>query len=379
MIENLVQKLMKMSADAQVAGKTSKEEATPVAVVCERIVIKPKTEILPGATGLDGKWEEEKHHRADNGRFTSGGGRGKVKGREEKEEEKKDGTGEKHDKKDRPFDPIKMRYVISDAFRQTGGGLKEIKNVHRHYEVKIDVKWPGAAFGKCHALNKVLGRHHMKARIENPRKWNELRIGMDEYDDAQIVDDPMLEVLVDLCRIELLAKDLHYRAFGKPFYGIHQLADLVGEISKDSDALNEVYYMGEKGENPPKRADVASKAAQIVSGRGTEAALQGDELINSLCAACTETAAAVERAKKPGVSSGTAAVLDGISQKALQAKGLLARTLADGNGQSAAADAGPTSGDFSNPVKNNAAVQKACSDALTVKNDLCGRPSLVTK
>jgi len=264
---------------------------------------------LNKAYAMDGTWEETKHHRADNGQFTSGTGRGKSKG-DDNGDKDGDESGERKEMSEE-----QATKIVRKAFEEAKCELKALKLVN--HALNADVK--EADEGMLNAINKYLTERGLKARIADKTTF---KIAEDGYDDMQVVDDPMLEVLIDLCEIDMLAKDLHYRAKGRSFYGIHQLADLVKEIGDNADDLNEVYYMGEKGEEPPERSFVAAKAAELVGMVGGE-----EELLKALAEACANAASAVENTKKGGVASGTAAVLDEVSKKALQAKGLLARTM----------------------------------------------------
>ena len=148
--------------------------------------------------------------------------------------------------------------------------------------------------------------------------------------------DPIDLVVANLCAVGMLAKDLHYRARGKAFYAIHLLSDLVWQCRSNVDELLEVYYLGERKSVPPLMAyfeAAASREVGIVLGN-VNCANDGceygeDQLLSALVRFCTATVELVERAKSQlGVQlrSGTQAVLDDISKKALQSSGLLGRT-----------------------------------------------------
>jgi DNA-binding ferritin-like protein len=253
-------------------------------------------------------WEESKHSRDDDGKFTSGD---KGKKKEDVPKDKpKDGKIREEMNQERA-----EKYVRT-AFKEANKPLKKVELVNRSIKADTDV----ADENTLKTINEVLKKHGLAARIEDN---NSYRIAEDGFDDLRVVDDPMLNLLVCLCKFDLVAKDLHYRAKGKPFYGIHQLADFVGEINRKADDINEVYYMGEKVEDPPERAYVAGKAAELVGKSGDE-----DALIKSLAEICQETASAVEVAKKDGtLPSGVHAILDDISKLALRAKGFMTRTM----------------------------------------------------
>ena len=158
--------------------------------------------------------------------------------------------------------------------------------------------------------------------------------------------DPIDLIVANLCTVGMLAKDLHYRARGRAFYAIHLLADLVWEVRKSVDELLEVYYLGEKQTVPPLMAAYESHAAKtvesILGGVNVTADFSGeyheDQILQALIVACKETAELVEQAKAKPLRSGTNAVLDEISKKALQNAGLLGRTdtspqIEDSNGR----------------------------------------------
>ena len=80
------------------------------------------------------------------------------------------------------------------------------------------------------------------------------------------VNDPYIDffnLLADLKRIGMSAKNLHYRAKGNEFYGIHLLSDLIYSINSLADELVEVYFMGELGQDAPMMEEVCRKAADI--------------------------------------------------------------------------------------------------------------------
>lgn len=297
----------------------------------------------------DADWEEGKHHRADNGRFTSGSGNGK-------QTSKVDGKGKsKADVpsggKRREMSEERASKFVREAFKSADRKLNGLKLSGHTLEADTD-KADDAA---CSAINEFLTKHGLRAKVVGESRFS---IAEDGFDDIQVVDDPMLEVLVDLCRVGMLAKDLHYRADGKEFYAVHQLADLVGDVAHIADDLNEVYYMGERGEEPPETAFVAAKAAELVGKADGE-----DALVKALAAACADTANAVEAAKAEAVSAATSAVLDELAKAALRSKGFLLRMTE----REDAIDRVVAKGVFFKP-------DAAAQDALTIKKDLVGRP-----
>ena len=140
-----------------------------------------------------------------------------------------------------------------------------------------------------------------------------------------IADDDMLDLMAHLKRVSMVAKNLHYRAKGKPFYGLHELADLVWQIGHDTDKIAEIYYLGERGIEPPKMEDVCIKAATLpVTG------VEGDKYyISCLLNISLTTMHKVEdiKGKHPSLKSGVIAVLDHISQQCFLFIGLLDQTM----------------------------------------------------
>ena len=140
------------------------------------------------------------------------------------------------------------------------------------------------------------------------------------------VDDPIFHVLATLCAIEMLAKDFHYRAKGKSFYGNHIFADLIWNVGKNQDDLNEIYYMGELQSDPPYRISVAGDAIKQINAIPEMA--NEDGYINAMYDRANALVGLVEKAKEQKKPlSGTTAVLDKISQDALQIVGFLKRAL----------------------------------------------------
>lgn len=137
--------------------------------------------------------------------------------------------------------------------------------------------------------------------------------------------DLIVDLLAHLKRIGMSAKDLHYRATGKPFYGEHLLADLSYGIEANTDDLIEVYFLGATGLTPPRMTDIYSKACAIRVGYPMNNSYFEGGLFNI----CLKTARLVEQIKKdcPDLVAGVHAILDKISQECYTAIGLLDQTL----------------------------------------------------
>ena len=151
------------------------------------------------------------------------------------------------------------------------------------------------------------------------------------------VSDPMETILSDLVAVEMLAKDLHYCAAGKPFYAIHELADVIWQTRRFRDDLNEVYWMGEKSVVPPPQIDIFREAIKIASRAQVDCNVKApkegdlptpeDGYLAALAYLLGKTTGDIDVAKRRGVTSGTCAVLDETAKFVLQTKGLVTRTL----------------------------------------------------
>ena len=155
------------------------------------------------------------------------------------------------------------------------------------------------------------------------RVVSEMLTNIAESDEAQAIDT----IIATSCAIEMVSKDLHYRAKGKPFYGTHLLADLVNKIGGHKDDLNEIFYLGDQAMPPPLQCYVAAKAIQIVEASGLNTDQDETSIIDGLKSLCDALVQAIETVKKmPNIKAGVQAVLDNISADALQGAGLLHRT-----------------------------------------------------
>lgn len=145
--------------------------------------------------------------------------------------------------------------------------------------------------------------------------------------DMVFPDEEMLDLMAKVKRIGMCAKDLHYRAKGKPFYGLHLLADLAYQVEEDTDHIAEVYFMGDRGLEPPRMTQVFGRANSLVVLYP-----EGDNyFIGGLMDICRITMHSIEDIKqKFDVKSGVAAVLDKISEHCLLAIGLLDQTMKGG-------------------------------------------------
>ena len=140
----------------------------------------------------------------------------------------------------------------------------------------------------------------------------------------ELYDEAMRDLMAKVKRIGMCAKDLHYRAKGKPFYGLHQLADLVCEVEDDTDHIAEVYFMGDRGIEPPRMDEVYRKAIDLM------VLYPRDDryFIGGLMDICRTTMHSIESIKRQfEVKSGVAAVLDKISEHCLLSIGLLDQTM----------------------------------------------------
>ena len=138
-------------------------------------------------------------------------------------------------------------------------------------------------------------------------------------------DEQMTQLMAKVKRIGMCAKDLHYRAKGKPFYGLHQLADLAYEVESDTDQIAEIYFLGDRGIEPPRMETVFRMACDetVIYPK------DDNYFIGGLMDACRTTMHYIEgiKAQFPAIKSGVCAVLDKISEHCLLAIGLLDQTM----------------------------------------------------
>ena len=177
---------------------------------------------------------------------------------------------------------------------------------------------------------------------------------------AEPQEDMMQTLLAKLIAIGWLAKDLHYRAKDRSFYGNHLLADIIYDVTTKSDNLNEVYYLGEKMSPPPLACETAEKALKMMFGlvqsHDSDEMAVARRLLLFLEAAIHE----IERIKDAHkyLKSGTVAVLDGISEDLLKDSGLLRRVVA------------PESAPDSAPSEGEVVVAVAKPDPITAYLDM---------
>ena len=139
-----------------------------------------------------------------------------------------------------------------------------------------------------------------------------------------LADDVMRTLMAHVKRIGMCAKDLHYRAKGKPFYGLHMLSDLIYQVEDDTDHIAEIYFMGDRGIEPPRMDEVFRMAIElpVVYPKNDQ------YFVGGLMDICLKTMHLIEDIKKNyEVKSGVAAVLDKISEHCLLAIGLLDQTM----------------------------------------------------
>lgn len=154
------------------------------------------------------------------------------------------------------------------------------------------------------------------------------------------LESPMEKLLKTISATAMVAKDLHYKAHGKPFLANHELADMVAEMEKHKDTINEIYYMGELQSNPPLSMVICGGGVEIVRGLyGDGMEVNEDTLIGYLHSLCQQVAEAVETVKEgTEIKSGTQSALDEISNDALQCAGFL-KNVMNGMGTKVDADA----------------------------------------
>ena len=166
---------------------------------------------------------------------------------------------------------------------------------------------------------------------EFPTDAKELVLKM--LDEAEAKEKTCAEkVCAGIKAVGLAAKDLHYRAKGEAVYSEHLLADLGWQIEKLTDDFIEVYYLGDKGWNPPLMGQIYCMAnTWLLEDGGIPP--EGDETSTEywarrLLRVCEDLVSQIEVAKDVLTKkAGTQAVLDEISKQVLQVIGLLKRNL----------------------------------------------------
>ena len=144
-------------------------------------------------------------------------------------------------------------------------------------------------------------------------------------------DEKMIEVLVAICVVEMVAKNMHYRSYDELFYALHLLADKV-DFGNSADDLKEAYYLGAKETLPPTEEEIHRLAVERI---GETKGKSNRELIEALKDACENGLYAIEEAKREaGLFAGVHAIMDGVSEKMLVVKGLCYRSLANGGDDS---------------------------------------------
>lgn len=140
----------------------------------------------------------------------------------------------------------------------------------------------------------------------------------------------MNELLEMIVCVQILADDLHYRASGAAFYGVHLLADKAKDgLDSALDNIREAYWLGELKTLPPATDDTYSGA--VARARAIRESYQsGEEETKALAIRLREAtglvANMIETLKREGqMLSGTVAILDGISTQMQVAYGLLDR------------------------------------------------------
>lgn len=136
-------------------------------------------------------------------------------------------------------------------------------------------------------------------------------------------------VLMELC--EYYAHDLHYHAYGEAFYALHLLADKL-DFGSASDDLKEAFYLGDlKDHSVPTDFEIHELVHQKYVKDNSKK--DNTTMLSNLRESCDMLVAQIEefkRGMKESLASGVAAILDGVSQKALVVSGLCARSLCAG-------------------------------------------------
>lgn len=136
----------------------------------------------------------------------------------------------------------------------------------------------------------------------------------------------MLDLISKLLAIYNYAKDIHYRAKGEAFYGLHLFMDRISDqINDQIDELKEVYYLG-RGDLPPKSDEILKVVLGLLPDYSVDTR---DELINleELLRIAIES---VDDIKKTGeVANGVSSLIDDIAKTLMLKYGLLHRAIVD--------------------------------------------------
>ena len=135
----------------------------------------------------------------------------------------------------------------------------------------------------------------------------------------------MESVLSNILVAQWLAHDVHYTWQGHSFYGMHILADKVGDMGSLADEIKEAYYMGFRGENPPKDSSIAASAIEQYNKVLSD---NGGCCLKAIASQFSYLAASVEVAKREeGLAAGIHSILDAVSQKALVGRALVSHSI----------------------------------------------------
>lgn len=172
---------------------------------------------------------------------------------------------------------------------------------------------------------------NIEASVAEPVDAKELVLKL--IDEAEAKEKTCAEkICAGIKAVGLASKDLHYRAKGEAFYSEHLLADLGWNVEKLTDDFIEVYYMGDKGWNPPVMGQIYCMAnSWLVENSGVPPKDDDSSTefwARRLLRACEDLVSHVEIAKETLTKkAGTQAILDEISKQVLQVAGLLKRNL----------------------------------------------------
>lgn len=146
----------------------------------------------------------------------------------------------------------------------------------------------------------------------------------------------MKNIMATIVYTNMIAEDLHYRAKGESFYGLHLLADRIrGGLKDANDGLKENFYMGELQIIPPSPVEIHEAANALYENELRLVPLSDGDADNKTLLvrmrdALHYLAALIEEFKSDNATlqSGTTAIIDNVAQHAINSLALVNRSLA---------------------------------------------------
>ena len=122
----------------------------------------------------------------------------------------------------------------------------------------------------------------------------------------------MEDIVAMLTVIDWIADDIHYNSIGVSFYGLHMMADKIGDFGDSADELKERYWLGFLDTTPPSGKYFAQKAISLY-GR-----YEGLGYLDAAKKAAKDLVSMVKsKSSEKDMPNGVTAILDEISSHAL--------------------------------------------------------------